>query len=152
MIFIAAYIKFEFQKGDLSRIRDIYRRFVVSEQTPESWIKWAKFEEKQGEIVKARQVYESAIEYLGESANDESFFISFAKFEERCKEFERARTIYKYSLDHIPKHQVSDIAKDFCRWMWLTFFFFVIRRKNCTKLLFNLKNNMVTERALRTLF
>jgi crooked neck len=109
MLFIVAYVKFEFQKGDISRIRDIYRRFVVSEQTTDSWIKWAKFEEKQGEIVKSRQVFESAIEYLGESANDESFFISFAKFEERCKEFERARTIYKYALDHIPKHQVSHI-------------------------------------------
>lgn len=64
----------------------------------------------------ARQVYEKAIDYLGEDANNEELFISFAKFEESVKEFERARTIYKYALDHIPKKDAQEIYK-----MWISF-------------------------------
>ncbi len=61
-------------------------------------------------------MYERAIEFLGEDANDEKLFIAFAKFEERCKEFERARAIYKYALDHIPKKEAQELYK-----MWISF-------------------------------
>jgi crooked neck len=71
---------------------------------------------RQGDRDKTRAVYERAVEFLGEDANDEKLFISFAKFEERCKEFERARAIYKYALDHIPKKEAQELYK-----MWISF-------------------------------
>ena len=52
----------------------------------QAWIRFAKFEEKLGEIQNSREVYEHAIEYLAELGNDERLFLSFAKFEERAKE------------------------------------------------------------------
>lgn len=64
-------------------------------------------------MAKARNVYEKAVQLLGEDANDESLFIEFAKFEERCKEFDRARVIYKYALDHIPKQHAQELYRMF---------------------------------------
>lgn len=49
-------------------------------------MKYAKWEEKQGQPLLARKVYEQCIEELGEDALDEELFINFAHFEERCKE------------------------------------------------------------------
>ncbi len=51
-----------------------------------AWTRFAKFEEKLGELQNAREVYENAIDYMGELSNDEKLFIAFAKFEERAKE------------------------------------------------------------------
>ena len=62
------------------------KRLVVVHPTVESWLKYAHFEEKHGDKIKARKVYEQAVALLGELANDERLFVSFAKFEEKCKE------------------------------------------------------------------
>ena len=49
--------------------------------TVQTWTRWAKFEEKIGDIEMARQVYQNAIDYLGEEANDQELFIAFAQLE-----------------------------------------------------------------------
>lgn len=78
---------------------------MIAHPKPKTWIKYAKFEEKlvgfpsrefrtlhpgdqcdQGNIAGARDVYEQALKFLGDDANDEKLFIAFAKFEERAKE------------------------------------------------------------------
>ncbi|MFQ6632829.1 hypothetical protein Gotur_011246 [Gossypium turneri] len=46
---------------------------------------------KNGEIVRARNVYERAVEKLADEEDAEQLFVAFAEFEERCKETERAR-------------------------------------------------------------
>jgi len=79
----------------------------------QSYIKWAKFEETQGDIQRAREVYEAALEHLEEEAYDSNLFAAFAAFEERSKEYERARGIYKYALDHLPKHLAREVYKTF---------------------------------------
>jgi crooked neck len=40
-----AYIKWELRNGETDRVRDIYRRYVVSHPKPDTYLKWAKFEE-----------------------------------------------------------------------------------------------------------
>ena len=76
-----------------------------------NWIRYARFEEQNGYVTNARNVFERAVEYFGEDHLDERLFISFAKFEEGCREYERARTIYKYALDLIPKKEAEDLFK-----------------------------------------
>jgi crooked neck len=79
----------------------------------ETYIKYAKWEEKQGQAANSRKVLERALTELGEDANDPKLFIHFSKFEERNKEFDRARVIYKYALDHIPKHLAEDLYQTY---------------------------------------
>eukprot|EP01116_Phalansterium_solitarium_P018968 TRINITY_DN5171_c0_g1_i1.p1 TRINITY_DN5171_c0_g1~~TRINITY_DN5171_c0_g1_i1.p1 ORF type:complete len:677 (+),score=289.84 TRINITY_DN5171_c0_g1_i1:159-2189(+) len=110
------FIRFELRCGEISRVRKIYERFVEVHPLVSTFLKWARFEASQNDRDASRKVYERAIEFLGEEANDEKFFIAFAKFEEDSKEFERARAIYKYSLDHIPKKDAQNLYK-----MWITF-------------------------------
>ena len=76
-----------------------------------NWIRYARFEEQNGYISNARNVFERAVEYFGEDHMDERLFTAFAKFEENCREYERARTIYKYALDLIPKKEAEDLFK-----------------------------------------
>jgi len=109
------YIRFELKCGEIDRARKIYERFVKVHSTVQAWLRWAHFEEKH-DNERARQVYEEAIVFLGDDANDERLFISFAKYEEKCKEFERAREIYKYALDHINKKEAQELYK-----MWIAF-------------------------------
>lgn len=51
-----------------------------------NWIKYAKFEEKNGFINSARRIYERAVEFFGEFNISEVLLIAFARFEESQKE------------------------------------------------------------------
>jgi len=75
-----------------------------------NWIRYAKFEEAQGNISNARDVYSHA-EFYEDTKTGEKLFIAFANFEEGQKEYERARAIFKYALDHLPKDQTQELLK-----------------------------------------
>ncbi|KAK9146388.1 hypothetical protein Sjap_006291 [Stephania japonica] len=68
---------------------------------------------KNGEIARARDCYERAVEKLADDEEVEQLFVAFAEFEEKCKETERARFIYKYALHHIPNARVEDMYKKY---------------------------------------
>ncbi|TYG62145.1 hypothetical protein ES288_D07G204700v1 [Gossypium darwinii] len=68
---------------------------------------------KNGEIVRARNVYERVVEKLADEEDAEQLFVAFTEFEERCKETERARCIYKFPLNLIPKGSVEDFYRKF---------------------------------------
>ena len=51
-----------------------------------NWIKYARFEEKNGYVNSARSIYERAVEYFGEDNMDEKLIVAFAKFEEGQRE------------------------------------------------------------------
>ena len=59
---------------------------VVIHPEVKNWLKYARFEEKNGFINSARRIYERAVEYFGEEHLSENLLISFAKFEEGQKE------------------------------------------------------------------
>ncbi|CAH8389536.1 unnamed protein product [Eruca vesicaria subsp. sativa] len=83
---------------ETERARDIYKRFVLSHPKPSSYMQYAEFEVKGGEVARARDVYELAVTNLG---YEEEILVAFAEFEERCNEVERARVIYKSGLDRV---------------------------------------------------
>lgn len=76
-----------------------------------NWIKYAKFEERNGYIIGARQVYERSVDFYGDDHMDERLFIAFSKFEEGQKEHERATAIYKFALEHMSKEKAAELYK-----------------------------------------
>jgi crooked neck len=76
-----------------------------------NWIKYAKFEERNGYIIGARQVYERSVDFYGDDHMDERLFIAFSKFEEGQKEHERATAIYKFALEHMSKDKAAELYK-----------------------------------------
>lgn len=97
--------------------RAIYEQSVQCQPNQiQAWIRYAKFETSNGEVARAREVYERALEKVeladfNEAA--EQLLVAFAEFEEQCKEVLRAMCIYKFALDHIPKGRGMDLYSKF---------------------------------------
>lgn len=97
--------------------RAIYERSVQCQPNQiQAWIRYAKFETGNGEVARAREVYERAEEKVdladcNEAA--EQLLVAFAEFEEQCKEVLRAMCIYTSALDHIPKGRSMDLYRKF---------------------------------------
>ena len=45
-----------------------------------AWIRYAKFEKKNGEAARSRNVYERAVEKLADDEEAEQLFVAFAEF------------------------------------------------------------------------
>ena len=104
-----AYIKMEERYQELDRASAIYERWVAVRPEPRVWVKWAKFEEERMRLDKAREVFQMALEFFGDDAEQvekaQAVFGAFAKMETRAKEYDRARVIYKvcqnmHSINH----------------------------------------------------
>ena len=96
-----AYIKMEVRYQEYDRASAIYERWVAVRPEPRVWVKWGKFEEERGNLIKAREVFQQALEFFGDEEEQiekaQAVFNAFAKMETRLKEYERARVIYKVS-------------------------------------------------------
>ncbi|VDP79209.1 unnamed protein product [Echinostoma caproni] len=88
-----------------------FSALVLVHPEPKNWVKYAKFEERNGFINSCRQVFERAVEFFGADNPEARLLIEFARFEERQKEHDRARVIYKYALDNLPKEDCQEIYK-----------------------------------------
>ncbi|KAH9585407.1 Crooked neck-like protein 1 [Schistosoma haematobium] len=74
----------------------------------QNWIKYAKFEETQGELQRARSVFERALDV---DYRNVGLWLKYAEMEMRHKQYERARVIYKYALENLPKDDCQEIYK-----------------------------------------
>ncbi|BFG17905.1 hypothetical protein CerSpe_041790 [Prunus speciosa] len=86
----------------------------------QAWIRYAKFETGNGEVARAREVYERAEEKVdladcNEAA--EQLLVAFAEFEEQFKEVLRVMCIYRPALDHIPKGRGMGLYSKFVLFM-----------------------------------
>jgi len=74
---------------------------------PRVWVKWGKYEEERGKLDKAREGFQTALEFFGDDEEQvekaQAVFNAFAKMETRLKEYERARVIYKFALSRLPR-------------------------------------------------
>ncbi|KAK4724688.1 hypothetical protein R3W88_027467 [Solanum pinnatisectum] len=93
-----SYIKFELRYNEIERAREIFQRFVQCHPKVSAWIRFAKFEMKNGE---------------DDDEEAEQLFVAFAEFEDKCRETDRGRCIYKFALDHIPKGRAEDLYNKF---------------------------------------
>ncbi|ESR63717.1 hypothetical protein CICLE_v10010580mg [Citrus x clementina] len=120
------YIRMEENLGNVAGARQIFESssFAIMKSNAldtynlSAWINFADFEMKMGEVDRARNVYERAVEIFLADDHDEAeqLFVAFAEFEEmgcNCKETDRARCIYKFALDRIPKGRAEDLYRKF---------------------------------------
>ncbi|TFY53910.1 hypothetical protein EVG20_g9917 [Dentipellis fragilis] len=89
------------------------RRISRWRPEPRVWVKWGKFEEERGKVDKAREVFQTALEFFGDEEEQvdkaQAVFSNFAKMETRLKEFERARVIYKFALSRLPRSKSANL-------------------------------------------
>lgn len=76
-----------------------------------SYLKLAKFEQKNREIENARAIYERALAELGREAIDENFMIQFTKFEIKQKAYGRAHVLFKYATQKLPLENQKRISQ-----------------------------------------
>ncbi|MES1918131.1 Crooked neck-like protein 1 [Bonamia ostreae] len=107
-----SYIKLEMRcggnlKNRTARARKIWTKFCAARPSVDSFLKWAKFESKFGQLEHARAAFASALEMLGEKAFDVHFFSEFAALEARAGETEKARKIYRFALEKLQMSQAA---------------------------------------------
>ncbi|ETO30214.1 hypothetical protein RFI_06906, partial [Reticulomyxa filosa] len=85
------------------RCRKIYERFVKAQPKLDSYINYAQWELKHGNINENNEelTYE--------------FYKEFAQLEISAKEYERARVIYKYGIDNIPKYKAYELFQEYIK-------------------------------------
>ncbi|XP_050371698.1 LOW QUALITY PROTEIN: uncharacterized protein LOC126789549 [Argentina anserina] len=104
------FVKFEVRYKEVELARKIFERFVQCHPRAESWIRYAKFEVKNGgDVVRARNVLERAVQMLADDEQAEKLFVALAEFEEQCKDTDRARCVYKLVLEGLPKGRAEDL-------------------------------------------
>ena len=74
-------------------------RQIEVHTVPSSYLKAAKFEEKNKQHNSARAIYERALAELGKDALNENLFIAFCRFEIRMRNYKAAKTLFKYALE-----------------------------------------------------
>jgi len=59
----------ELRYNEVERARTIFERYVRCLPTVTAWVRYAKFEMRNGEVSRARGCYEHAVEEMGDDAN-----------------------------------------------------------------------------------
>ncbi len=59
----------ELRYNEVERARTIFERYVRCLPTVKAWVRYAKFEMRNGEVARARGCYEHAVEEMGDDAN-----------------------------------------------------------------------------------
>lgn len=103
----------ELRYNEVANARDVFAAYVLAFPSVTAYTRFAKFEMKNGEVARARGVYEAALEALGRDGLTQELLISFAEFEEMASEHDRARGIYKYALDMLPRHEAGRLYERF---------------------------------------
>jgi len=102
------------RQGDAAASRAVFERYITIHPTLRSYLKYARWEEKQEQVAFTRSIYERAlIELNDEERESQRLFTLFAQFEERQREMTRCRTIYKYALDHIGRDKMPELYQEF---------------------------------------
>jgi crooked neck len=85
------------------RCQEVDRVRASARPDPKTWVKWARFEENQGRVDRARELFQTALKNLGNDSHQmemtHDVFPAFAQMETRLEEFERARATHKVGID-----------------------------------------------------
>ncbi|TVU00309.1 hypothetical protein EJB05_54297, partial [Eragrostis curvula] len=115
-------------RQEFERLRDepaaraVYERLVRERpRLPGAFVRYAEFEARHGEASRAREVYERAVDVVGDLAEEEEeeeegaelLFLSFAGFEEACGAPDRARAVYKRGLERLPEWRADELRRRF---------------------------------------
>ena len=61
-------VQMEMRYKEVDRARNIFERYVRCIPTVKSYVRYAKFEMRNGDVTRSRRCYERAVEELGEDA------------------------------------------------------------------------------------
>lgn len=134
------FTSFEKQHGDRSAIEDVIvskRRFQYEEeikQNPKNydvWFDYTRLEETNGDVERAREVYERAIANVPPASEKRLWrryiylWINYALFEElQARDMARTRDVYKECVRLVP-HKAFSFSK-----LWILFANFEVRQKD----------------------
>ena len=62
------FVQMELRYNEIDRARNIYERYVQCIPSVKAWVRYAKFEMKNGQVGLARKCYERAVGEMGEDA------------------------------------------------------------------------------------
>ena len=68
MLDLSMNLQFEERYNEIDNARSVFERYVEILPSVKAWVRYAKFEMKNGDVARARQCYERAVESLGEEA------------------------------------------------------------------------------------
>ena len=68
-------LQMELRYNEIERARNIYERYVQCIPSVKAWVRYAKFEMKNGQVGLARRCYERAVGEMGEDAQTVSFLL-----------------------------------------------------------------------------
>eukprot|EP01029_Cantina_marsupialis_P028682 TRINITY_DN777873_c0_g1_i1.p1 TRINITY_DN777873_c0_g1~~TRINITY_DN777873_c0_g1_i1.p1 ORF type:complete len:672 (-),score=135.79 TRINITY_DN777873_c0_g1_i1:143-2158(-) len=98
------FIKFEAERcGETANARQVYENCVRIHCFVDVYIKYAKWEQRNGQDFFARKVYERADQEIPEDMLAENLYIEFSKFEEANGEFDRCRAILQYGYQRLTR-------------------------------------------------
>ena len=86
----------ELRYNELDRARNIYERYVQCIPSVKAWVRYAKFEMKNGQIGLARRCYERAVGEMGEDAQTVSA-VSLHMLASRCHPYRVYRSLQEAS-------------------------------------------------------
>ena len=139
------------RQGEVERARAIYERYVACAFTQQAYLRFAKWEDRQGQFALSRRVYERAIEDLPEDQKDEDLYISFAKFEEKCHEVIGLLFAYLHAkLIAVALARSTNAREQFLSLGWIKSR--KSSRKPSTRSSLLLRKSTETARELKTLF
>src|SRR5690606_37643010 len=108
-----------------------YQEIKANPNNYDIWFDYSRLEEQEGELSRARQVYERAIAQVPPTSDKRHWrryihlWIKYAIFEELvAQDLDRARAVYVECLELLP-HRTFTFAK-----IWLLYARFEVRRKN----------------------
>lgn len=110
-----ALAKFEqrYHEWDFARIALTKLAFVHAE--PQNYQRLARFEEEHGAPDAVREVYQSAIESLGDELFDEGIILAYSRFEIKQQEYERTQFLFKYFLDKLPRSKTRKLQEAYTK-------------------------------------
>lgn len=109
-----AFINFESRQNEWDNVESIFSNMIKAYNTNRNWLKYSKYLEEKGLIIRARENFCNSIDsLLNIKKLEPSLIIEFAKFEIRLKEYERARALYKFGLNVFGKSSAEGLYNSF---------------------------------------
>lgn len=99
------YAYMEEMLGNYIGVREIYKVWMTWKPGENAWISYSKFEERMGEIDKAREVM---YKYIEKNSDNVDAYIKTAKYEEKLGNFNSARTIYETALSDLGEKALNE--------------------------------------------
>ncbi|GJN34335.1 hypothetical protein PR202_gb22985 [Eleusine coracana subsp. coracana] len=92
----------EYLLGERKKFEDAVRR-AASCGSPSAWVRYAEWEERRGDLHRARSVYERALSSSAAAQRDHALWVRYAEFEMRSRCVSHARNVWDRAVALLPR-------------------------------------------------